>query len=160
MLGARVSPRLARVPRLSRFAGEALKSPACHACARRNMEEDNTELVNSSLSWLSGCVQVCNHPYLVKGLEDEICENTSDPAELAELFINCSGKFVLLDKLLPKLQAGGHRVLIFSQMVRVLDLLADYLRFRHYHFERLDGGIRGHDRQVRAYVRCAMSSSK
>ena len=70
---------------------------------------------------------MCNHPYLVKGLEDQICENTTDPAELAALFINCSGKFVLLDKLLPKLQAGGHRVLIFSQMVRVLDLLADYL---------------------------------
>lgn len=102
---------------------------------------------------------MCNHPYLVEGSEDQICENItdSDPAELAALFISCSGKFVLLDKLLPKLQAGGHRVLIFSQMVRVLDLLADYLRFRHYHFERLDGGIRGHDRQVRAYVRCELS---
>ncbi len=103
---------------------------------------------------------MCNHPYLVEGSEDTICESTTDPAELAALFISCSGKFVLLDKLLPKLQAEGHRVLIFSQMVSVLNLLADYLRFRHYHFERLDGGIRGPARQVRAYVRCAMSSSK
>ena len=80
----------------------------------------------------------------------------TEQEELAAWLIYCSSKFVLLHKLLPKLQAGGHRVLIFSQMVRVLDLLADYLRFRHYHFERLDGGIRGHDRQVRAYVRCRM----
>lgn len=93
--------------------------------------------------------QVCNHPYLVKNVEDQITANVADPAELAQLFMSASGKFVLLDKLLPKLKSGGHRVLIFSQMVRVLDLLADFLRFRRYAFERLDGGIRGHERQVR-----------
>ncbi len=103
---------------------------------------------------------MCNHPYLVKGAQDTICKTTTDPAELAALFISCSGKFVLLDKLLPKLQAEGHRVLIFSQMTEVLNLLEEYLGSRGCHFERLDGGIRGHDRQVRAYVRCAMSSSK
>jgi SNF2 family DNA or RNA helicase len=96
----------------------------------------------------------------VKGAQDQICGSMTEQEELAAWLIYCSSKFVLLHKLLPKLQAGGHRVLIFSQMVSVLNLLADYLRFRHYHFERLDGGIRGHDRQVRAYVRCAMSSSK
>ena len=35
------------------------------------------------------------------------------------------------------------RVLIFSQMVRMLDLLGDYLTLRHFPFQRLDGGIRG-----------------
>lgn len=41
--------------------------------------------------------------------------------------IQAAGKLVLIDKLLPKLIAGGHKVLIFSQMVRCLDILEDYL---------------------------------
>jgi chromodomain-helicase-DNA-binding protein 7 len=59
-----------------------------------------------------------------------------------------SGKMVLLDKLLPHLRAGGHKVLIFSQMVKVLDLLEDYCRWRVYPFERLDGNVKGTDRQA------------
>jgi hypothetical protein len=70
--------------------------------------------------------------------------NHSLPAPLA---VVPSGKLVLLDKLLPKLQSEGHRVLIFSQMVRMLDLLEDYCRVRGFTFERLDGSIRGAQRQ-------------
>lgn len=50
-----------------------------------------------------------------------------------QAMIQAAGKLVLIDKLLPKLKAGGHRVLVFSQMVRCLDILEDYLiqkRFR------------------------------
>lgn len=46
-----------------------------------------------------------------------------------------SGKLVLLDKLLTRLRERGNRVLIFSQMVRMLDILADYLTFKHYPFQ-------------------------
>ena len=46
---------------------------------------------------------------------------------------------MLLSKLLPKLYDGGHKVLIFSQMVRVLDLLQELLQLKHYKYERLDG---------------------
>ena len=49
----------------------------------------------------------------------------SDP--VVQAMIQASGKFVLLDKLLPKLKQSGHKVLIFSQMIRVLDILEDYL---------------------------------
>lgn len=49
-----------------------------------------------------------------------------------QALIMASGKMVLLDKLLPRLRETGHRVLIFSQMVRVLDILADYLRLKGY----------------------------
>ncbi|KAK3920680.1 Chromodomain-helicase-DNA-binding protein 1 [Frankliniella fusca] len=54
-----------------------------------------------------------------------------------------SGKLVLLDKLLVRLRETGHRVLIFSQMVRMLDILAEYLQLRHFPFQRLDGSIKG-----------------
>jgi superfamily II DNA/RNA helicase len=51
------------------------------------------------------------------------------------------GKMVLLDKLLARLRTDGHRVLIFSQMVRMLDILSDYLSFRNYLHQRLDGMV-------------------
>jgi chromodomain-helicase-DNA-binding protein 7 len=70
------------------------------------------------------------------------------PRLVNEQLVAVSGKFVLLDKLLPKLRAGGHRVLIFSQMVRALDLIADYATLRGYSHERLDGRIRGPLRQA------------
>lgn len=55
---------------------------------------------------------------------------------------------MLLDKLLPKLKEGGHRVLIFSQMTKCLDLVSDYLKYRGYSHERIDGAIRGEVRQA------------
>jgi chromodomain-helicase-DNA-binding protein 1 len=48
----------------------------------------------------------------------------------------------LLDKLLVRLEATGHRVLIFSQMVRMLDILGEYLQLRGFAFQRLDGCVR------------------
>jgi superfamily II DNA/RNA helicase len=61
--------------------------------------------------------------------------------------VQASGKLVLVDKLLPKLKAGGHKVLIFSQMIRVLDILEDYLIQMRFTYERIDGRIRGELRQ-------------
>lgn len=58
-----------------------------------------------------------------------------------------SGKLVLLDKLLVRLKETGHRVLIFSQMVRMLDILAEYLQLRRFQFQRLDGSIKGEIRK-------------
>lgn len=49
---------------------------------------------------------------------------------------------VLLDKLLPKLKREGHKVLIFSQMVKMLDLLEEYCHAKQYHVERLDGNVK------------------
>ena len=42
---------------------------------------------------------------------------------------------VLLDKLLTRLKERGHRVLIFSQMVRMLDIIADYLAMKRFQFQ-------------------------
>lgn len=54
---------------------------------------------------------------------------------------------MLLDKLLPKLKGEGHKVLIFSQMVRMLDLLEYYCKAKRYSVERLDGKVVGKERQ-------------
>lgn len=63
--------------------------------------------------------KTCNHPYLFENAEDL---NASD---ILGNMVRHSGKLILLDKLLVKLKEQGHRVLIFSQMVRMLDILAD-----------------------------------
>ena len=98
----------------------------------------------------------CNHPYLVKGAEDRIVndaaaklhEKMDEHGEVAsinqaklfeEQLIKSSGKMVLLEKLLQKLFADGHKVLIFSQMVRVLDLIEELLKMKSFRYERLDG---------------------
>ncbi len=78
----------------------------------------------------------CIHPYLLNGAEEQIqyemkVSHTSDPDLHHKALIQSSGKLVLVDKLLPKLKADGHRVLIFSQMVRCLDILEDYLIYRY-----------------------------
>ena len=78
-----------------------------------------------------------NHPFLFPGAE-VITDNREE--QLKGLIMN-SGKMVLLDKLLSRLKSDGHRVLIFSQMVRMLDILSDYLVLRGYTYQRLDGSV-------------------
>ena len=73
--------------------------------------------------------------------------------------MECSGKLVLVDKLLPILKKEGHRVLIFSQMVRVLDILEDYLVDAGYEYERIDGGVIGNRRQRAIDRFCAKNSN-
>uniref|UniRef100_K3X6C6 Chromodomain-helicase-DNA-binding protein 6 n=1 Tax=Globisporangium ultimum (strain ATCC 200006 / CBS 805.95 / DAOM BR144) TaxID=431595 RepID=K3X6C6_GLOUD len=90
----------------------------------------------------------CNHPYLNNGVEDILSEGLVSDAQRHEMMVKCCGKMVLIDKLLSRLKEGGHKVLIFSQMVRVLDIIEDYLRYMGYLHERLDGNIRGNDRQA------------
>uniref|UniRef100_A0A670JFG9 Chromodomain helicase DNA binding protein 9 n=1 Tax=Podarcis muralis TaxID=64176 RepID=A0A670JFG9_PODMU len=96
----------------------------------------------------------CNHPYLIKGAEEKILGefretyNPTAPDFHLQAMIQSAGKLVLIDKLLPKMKAGGHKVLIFSQMVRCLDILEDYLIHKRYLYERIDGRVRGNLRQA------------
>ena len=85
-------------------------------------------------------VQVCNHPYLFDGAEP------GPPYSNGPHLWQASGKMVLLDKLLPKLMAQGSRVLLFSQMTRLLDVLEDYMMMKGYEYCRIDGNTKGEDR--------------
>ncbi|ROL44491.1 Chromodomain-helicase-DNA-binding protein 1-like [Anabarilius grahami] len=71
-----------------------------------------------------------------------------EPFEMGEHLVEASGKLSLLDTMLTYLQEGGHRVLLFSQMTRMLDILQDYLEYRGYSYERLDGSVRGEERNL------------
>ena len=81
--------------------------------------------------------KAANHPYLFDGAETR----TDNTEETLKGLVMSSGKMVLLDKLLARLRTDGHRVLIFSQMVRMLDILSDYMSLRGYQHQRLDGMV-------------------
>mmetsp|Transcript_23933 Transcript_23933/g.42618 ORF Transcript_23933/g.42618 Transcript_23933/m.42618 type:complete len:723 (-) Transcript_23933:180-2348(-) len=83
----------------------------------------------------------CNHPYLFQGAEP------GPPYITGDHLVENSGKMVLMDKLLPKLKARDSRVLIFSQMTRMLDIMEDYCLYRGYRYCRIDGNTSGDDRE-------------
>ena len=95
----------------------------------------------------------CIHPFLINGAEDQImmeykAQHGDSPENALQAIVQASGKLVLIDKLLPRLKDNGHRVLVFSQMVRCLDILEDYLVQKRYPYERIDGRVRGNLRQA------------
>ena len=98
--------------------------------------ESKTRLLNIVMQ-LRKC---CNHPYLFEGAEP------GPPYTTDEHLVYNAGKMKVLDRLLTRLQSQGSRVLIFSQMSRLLDILEDYCVFRDYNYCRIDGGTAHEDR--------------
>ncbi|KAK0527865.1 chromatin remodeling complex Adenosinetriphosphatase [Tilletia horrida] len=99
-------------------------------------KEGKTRLLNIVMQ-LRKC---CNHPYLFDGAEP------GPPFTTDEHLVFNSGKMVILDKLLKNMKEKGSRVLIFSQMSRVLDIMEDYCIFRDYKYCRIDGSSAHEDR--------------
>lgn len=62
-------------------------------------------------------------------------------------FVTDSGKLAKLDQLLFKLKEEGHRVLLYFQMTRMIDLMEEYLTYRNYKYCRLDGSTKLEDRR-------------
>lgn len=109
---------------------------------RANMK-DGPSLTNLAME-LRKC---CNHPYLIKGAPTEIAKHFKDDTH-QDILVKSSGKMTLLAKLLPKLKADGHRVLIFSQFRMMLDIIEDCIHYAGYTYERVDGSIVGSKRQA------------
>lgn len=88
--------------------------------------------------------KICNHPYLFRWVDP------TGPAD--EELVAASGKLRLLDCMLPELRRRKHKVLLFSQMTRVLDILEDYCHLRHFRHCRLDGRTKMEDRQLQMHL--------
>eukprot|EP01105_Mastigella_eilhardi_P015037 TRINITY_DN341_c0_g1_i1.p1 TRINITY_DN341_c0_g1~~TRINITY_DN341_c0_g1_i1.p1 ORF type:complete len:1797 (+),score=533.93 TRINITY_DN341_c0_g1_i1:375-5393(+) len=99
----------------------------------------------SLINLLSVLQKICNHPDLVHLPPDVPIKHKQE--ELDRL-IAASGKLSLVDKMLRKLQATGHRVLIFSQMVMMLDVLEEYVKLAGFSYLRIDGSIASAERQL------------
>ncbi|TPX23501.1 hypothetical protein DIZ76_012833 [Coccidioides immitis] len=86
--------------------------------------------------------KLCNHPFVFESVEEEMNpgKGTND------LIWRTAGKFELLDRILPKFKASGHRVLMFFQMTQIMNIMEDFLRFRGLKYLRLDGSTKSDDR--------------
>lgn len=105
----------------------------------------------SLLNVMSELKKASNHPYLFDGAEGRVLDKqgvTHSRDNILRGMIMSLGKMVLLEQLLTRLKKEGHRVLIFSQMVRMLDILGDYMAIKGYQFQRLDGGIPSAQRRI------------
>ncbi|XP_040202752.1 chromodomain-helicase-DNA-binding protein 3 isoform X4 [Rana temporaria] len=115
----------------------------------RNFEALNSRGGGNQVSLLNIMMDLkkcCNHPYLFPAASMESPKLPSGAYEGGAL-VKASGKLHLLQKMLRQLNEQGHRVLIFSQMTKMLDLLEDFLDYEGYKYERIDGGITGALRQ-------------
>ncbi|XP_024944895.1 ATP-dependent helicase brm isoform X7 [Cephus cinctus] len=93
--------------------------------------------------------KLCNHPFMFQAIEEKYCEHVGTQGSAVitgpDLF-RASGKFELLDRILPKLKATNHRVLLFCQMTQLMTIMEDYLGWRGFMYLRLDGTTKAEDR--------------
>lgn len=122
----------------------------------RNILTRNYEALNeggsgqkqSLLNIVMELKKASNHAMLFPNAEAKLLGPNAPKDEQLKALITTSGKMMLLDRLLSKLRSEGHRVLIFSQMVHMLDILTDYMKLRNYQYQRLDGTVPAAERRV------------
>jgi ATP-dependent helicase STH1/SNF2 len=86
--------------------------------------------------------KICNHPFVFEEVENIVNPSKTNNDNLWRV----AGKFELLDRILPKFRATGHRVLIFFQMTQIMDIMEDFLRLKGLMYLRLDGATKAEDR--------------
>nr|AML25530.1 ATP-dependent chromatin remodeler brahma [Euschistus heros] len=91
--------------------------------------------------------KLCNHPFMFHHIEEKYCDHVGQNNVVTgpDLF-RVSGKFEFLDRILPKLKATSHRVLLFCQMTQLMTIMEDYLSWRGFSYLRLDGTTKSEDR--------------
>ncbi|CAG0885583.1 unnamed protein product [Darwinula stevensoni] len=92
--------------------------------------------------------KLCNHPFMFQHIEESYCSHIGIQGGIVsgpDLY-RASGKFELLDRILPKLKATNHRVLLFCQMTQLMTIMEDYLNWRGFRYLRLDGTTKAEDR--------------
>ncbi|XP_050373563.1 chromatin structure-remodeling complex protein SYD [Argentina anserina] len=114
----------------------------------KRVEDNLGSITNSKARSVHNSVMelrnICNHPYLSQLHVEEV--DNLIPKHYLPPIIRLCGKLEMLDRLLPKLKATDHRVLFFSTMTRLLDVMEEYLTYKQYRYLRLDGHTSGGDR--------------
>ncbi|GAV70300.1 SNF2_N domain-containing protein/Helicase_C domain-containing protein/Chromo domain-containing protein/DUF4208 domain-containing protein [Cephalotus follicularis] len=135
-----------KIERILRVEMSPLQKQYYKWILERNFHDLNKGVRGNQVSLLNIVVELkkcCNHPFLFESADHGYGgdTNTYGSSKLERIILS-SGKLVILDKLLVRLHETKHRVLIFSQMVRMLDILADYMSLRGFQFQRLDGSTK------------------
>ena len=102
-------------------------------------EEDNFFIGNNRIMQLR---KVCNHPFLF------LYDDNEDFSGKESTLLSASGKIPIFLTLLENLIPKGHRVLVFSQMTRLLDILELCLVKKSYTYYRIDGSVNTEDRDL------------
>merc|ERR1719412_448781 len=92
--------------------------------------------------------KLCNHPFMFQQVEESYAKHIGSPTDIVQGpdIYRSAGKFELMDRILPKLKASGHRVLMFCQMTQCMTIIEDYFNFKGYKFLRLDGMTKSDER--------------
>ncbi|KAG2674741.1 hypothetical protein I3760_13G152700 [Carya illinoinensis] len=140
-----------KIERILRVEMSPLQKQYYKWILERNFHDLNKGVRGNQVSLLNIVVELkkcCNHPFLFESADHGYGgdSSTNDSSKLERIVLS-SGKLVILDKLLVRLHETKHRVLIFSQMVRMLDILAEYMSLRGFQFQRLDGSTKAELRQ-------------
>lgn len=135
-----------KIERILRVEMSPLQKQYYKWILERNFHDLNKGVRGNQVSLLNIVVELkkcCNHPFLFESADHGYGGDTSinDSSKLERIILS-SGKLVILDKLLVRLHETKHRVLIFSQMVRMLDILAEYMSYKGFQFQRLDGSTK------------------
>ncbi|KAG8660293.1 hypothetical protein MANES_02G141700v8 [Manihot esculenta] len=140
-----------KIERILRVEMSPLQKQYYKWILERNFHDLNKGVRGNQVSLLNIVVELkkcCNHPFLFESADHGYGGDSgiNDNSKLERIILS-SGKLVILDKLLVRLHETKHRVLIFSQMVRMLDILAEYMSIRGFQFQRLDGSTKAELRQ-------------
>lgn len=92
--------------------------------------------------------KICNHPFMFENIERAFSNFSPQNGVQGSDLYRAAGKFELLDRVLPKLRMSNHRVLMFCQMTRLMDIMEDYLKWRDLRYLRLDGTTKSEERGV------------
>lgn len=111
--------------------------------SRRALAKTERASLNNILMQLRKCL--C-HPFVYN---QEIEERSTNLTLSHRNLVEASSKLQLLEIMLPKLQERGHRVLIFSQFLNMLDIVEDFLDGLGLFHERLDGSMGSLEKQKR-----------
>jgi len=141
---------------LERVEAQAKSTALIHSSTTTD-DDDGQE--NGSGDWkrlqslLMQLRKCCNHPFLFPNAEAAVQVAAQKNGEswdgrCNESIVDASGKMRTLDILLRRLKLKGHRVVIFSQFTRMLDIIDDYLNMRGYAFARLDGSTNRVQRMI------------
>jgi len=107
------------------------------------MKDESGQVVKKSLmNLMMQLRKICDHPYL-------FLNSSSYINDINDNIFRSSGKFELLDRILPKLFAFKHRVLIFCQMTHVMDIMELYFEYKDFKYLRLDGSTKADERGER-----------
>ncbi|EHY65065.1 uncharacterized protein NESG_00378 [Nematocida ausubeli] len=102
-------------------------------------KNDSVKKLNNTIMQLR---KICNHPFVFDAVEDFV-----NPLKINnELLYKVSGKFELLRRMLYKLRATGHKVLMFFQMTQIMTIMEDMLVMEGFKYLRLDGAVKSEER--------------